>query len=117
MPSADAGGEITQPIWDPSGLVNHNISQVVGQVVLTRQLLEQSRLHLTETETGLVVEATIDDVIYDMLSGSGRFVYPEPVEPVPPSAFVRLRHRIAYALARVAGRVGGREWYCCGEDE
>ena|ERR1035438_6867673 len=88
---------------------------------ISSQLLAESPcLKMTETESGLTVEATLDEVMFDQLRAAYldtpmRFVYPEPTPAVPPTRIMRVRRRIARAVHSLAWRIApdddeGDDW-------
>lgn len=81
---------------------------VAGQLDIPQQWIANSRIHVTETEAGLVVEATINDILSDMISGAGRFIYPPPIAPTRTS---RVRCHIGAWLYRLAQRVADDDFW------
>ena len=86
-----------------------NVSTIVGTIDISTQLLAEAmpRLKLTESATGVAVEATFDDALSDMFREpeDRRFVWPEHVEPAPLSRMARIRKWVAGWLYDVAEHV------------
>ena len=91
------------------------VQTIAGSVTISRQLLTDAAptIKMTETESGLEVEASLDDVMSDQLSIMiglpGRFVHPEPEAPIPPTRRERVRRAVANRLRDIAFRLAEPE--------
>ena len=110
-------GHVSGDKWDRSPWAYDDVADIrprnvmaVGYTVdISTLLLDEAtpRLKLTESATGLAVEATFDDALSDMFREpeDRRFVWPEHVDPAPLSRLARIRKWVAGRLYDVAEHV------------